>query len=170
MSWHSGDWANFSVTLASAIAAVAAAISAVQSSKSAKDSLNQQREAFLFERKRHLHEQLKADAAKANASVKNTAGKDWTFYQSANATYAIDSAKQTIKDASSGLFSHDVDKLKEYFKDQLCFEITSEMKEARNVPDGFLGSEKSFKETREVTRLWLDNLKFFDFIIEVDKK
>jgi len=153
----------------SAIAAGAAAIAAFQSGKSANESLRQQKEAFHFERKKHFMDLLKADAAKANSCVQNTKGMDWSFDQAANVTYAVDSAKQMIKDASSSLSDCEMKKLKEYFKDQLCYEIISEMNQAQNLPDGFLGSHKGFQESRETTRLWLDNLRFFEFIIEKDK-
>ncbi|MFV9686626.1 hypothetical protein ACNY67_07005 [Pantoea sp. KXB45] len=170
MSWHSGDWANFTVTLMSAAAAVAAAIAAFQSGKSANEALNQQKNAFHFERNRHFMDLLKADAAKANTCVQNTKGIDWSFEQAANVTYAVDSAKQMIKDASSVISEVELDKLKEFFKDQLCYEIMSEMRQAKNMPDGFLHSHKGFRESREVIHLWIDNLRFFGFITVVESK
>lgn len=112
----------------------------------------------------HLHNLLKSEAIKANESVKNTRGQDWTFLQVANATYAIDSAKQIIKSKSISYTEEEIEELKTFFLDQLCYEITSEMNEAHNMPDGFLDSHKGFRESRSVITLWLDNLRFFNFL------
>ncbi|AIX48884.1 hypothetical protein PSNIH1_00710 [Pantoea sp. PSNIH1] len=164
MSWHAEDWASFSITALSAVAAVFAARAAVTSGKSAKEALKQQKEAFQFERKRHFLDLIKADAEKANASVFNTKGMDWSFYQAANATHAIDSARKRILRADTNLSESDILELKSFFKEQLCFEITSEMKEGFNFTGGFTESEKSFRESRDITQLWISNLMFFGFI------
>jgi len=166
LSWHSGDWANFTVALFSAVAAISAAIAAHKSGKSAQESLEQQRNSFKFEQKKYIQDLLKADAAKANASVHNTKGMDWSFYQAANATLAIDSARQTISSASLTLSDCNTEELKVFFKEQLCFEITSEMNEGFNMPDGFIDSHKSFRESRDVFQLWIANLRFFGLISE----
>lgn len=166
MSWHSGDWANFVVALSSAVAAVSAAIAAHKSSKSALDSLEQQRNSFKFEQKKYIQDLLKADAAKANASVHNTKGMDWSFYQAANVTLAVDSARQAISNASLIFPDCNTDELKVFFKEQLNFEITSEMKEGFHMPDGFIDSQKSFKESRQIIQLWIANLKFFGLLSE----
>lgn len=101
---------------------------------------------------------------KANESVKNTKGQDWTFTQAANATYAIDAAKQIINSFDPQASPDDVEGYKLLFLDQLNYEITSEMNQAHNMPDGFLNSHKGFRESREIIRLWLDNLRFFNFL------
>ncbi|EGT4354728.1 hypothetical protein SNN68_003886 [Cronobacter sakazakii] len=164
MSWHHGDYIDLISAVGTAIAAGAAAYAAVQSRKSAKDSFIQQQKSFKFERERHLHDLLRAEAMKANESVKNTKGQDWTFFQAANATYAIDAAKQIINSFHPKPSSEDIERYKLLFLDQLNYEITSEMNQAHNMPDGFWHSHKGFRESSEIIRLWLDNLRFFNFL------
>jgi len=166
LSWHHGDYIDFFAAIGGVVSAGAAAYAAIQSRKSASDSYKQQKELFKFEKERHLHDLLKAEAIKANESVKNTQGQDWTFFQAANATYAIDSAKQLLKDINIQTPSDDIERFKLFFLDQLCYEITSEMNEAHNMPDGFLNSHKGFKESRDIIVIWMDNLRFFNFINE----
>lgn len=164
MSWHHGDYIDLISAVGTAIAAGAAAYAAVQSRKSANDSFIQQQRSFKFERERHFHDLLRAQAMKANESVKNTKGQDWTFTQAANATYAIDAAKQIINSFDPQASPDDVERYKLLFLDQLNYEITSEMNQGHNMPDGFLNSHKGFIESREIFRLWLDNLRFFNFL------
>lgn len=166
MSWHSGDWATFGVAFFSAIAAGSAALAAISSGRSAKEALKQQRNSFKFDKERHYLELLKSDALKANASVHNTAGMDWKFYQAANATYAMESARQTILGSAAFLNEEEIQRLKDFFKEQLCYEITSETKEGYNLADAFLESHKGFIDSREVIQLWLENLRFFYSIDE----
>lgn len=164
MSWHAEDWVTFSIAALSAVAAAFAAGAAVSSGKSAREALKQQKEAFHFERKRHFLSLIKADAEKANASVLNTKGMDWSFYQAANATHALESARKRILGAATTLSEHEILELKHFFKEQLSFEITSEMKDGFNFPDGFIESEKNFRESRDIVQIWISNLKFFGFI------
>ncbi|MEG3112135.1 hypothetical protein SC127_15525 [Pantoea sp. T14] len=168
MSWHHGDYIDFFAAIGGVVSAGAAAYAAIQSRKTAKDSFNQQKESLKFERERHLIELIKADASKANESVKNAQGQDWSFTQAANVTYAIDSAKQRIKESSFNMLPEEIKRFKTFFKDQLSHEITTEMKEAHNMPDAFLKSHKGFKESREIIQLWMDNLRFFDFLNETE--
>jgi len=164
LSWHHEDFIDLFAAIGGVVSAGAAAYAAIQSRKSANDSFKQQKELLRFEREMHLHNLLKSEAIKANESVKNTRGQDWTFLQVANATYAIDSAKQIIKSKSISYTEEEIEELKTFFLDQLCYEITSEMNEAHNMPDGFLDSHKGFRESRSVITLWLDNLRFFNFL------
>jgi len=164
LSWHHGDYIDFFAAIGGMVSAGAAAYAAIQSRKSANDSFTQQKELFRFEQERHLLDLLRSEASKANESVKNTIGQDWTFFQAANATYALDAAKQIIKGQSVQHTPDEVERYKLFFLDQLCYEITSEMNEAHNMPDGFLDSHKGFRESRQIIPLWLDNLRFFNFL------
>ncbi|WP_435929210.1 hypothetical protein [Dryocola sp. BD613] len=162
MSWHSGDWANFSVTLTSAIAAVAAAYSAFQSGKSAKQSLEYQKEARKFERERHLHELLRSDAFKANHSVKDSASDNWTFSQAANIGSSLDSARQRIVEASLYLDPEDVKTLKQFFKSQLSHEIKQELGNI-DLPDSLYQLQRKSLPFLEAITDWQVNKEFFEF-------
>lgn len=164
MSWHSGDWANFSITLTSAIAAVAAAYSAFESGRSAKTSLNYQRDAIKLEREKHLHELLGADASNASGNVRGLDSSAWSFSHIANILNAMKSARQRILEASYFLSDNEIDKLKSYFKSQLSHEINIVFNQI-DPPDCLFQPKGPIKLSQEAETLWSINKEFFGYIL-----
>ena len=159
MSWHSGDWANFSVTVSSAIASAAAAYAAIISLKTTKAALKSQQESSLLEREIHTRELLKADASRANSSLNGVSGNDWSFNQVANIVGAIDSARKTIINARTFI---NEEALKSYFKDQLAYEITREL-DQESPPDSIFRPNGEIHLSFHIFYLWSSNKDFFDY-------
>ena len=173
MSWHHGDYIDLVSAAGTLIAAVVAAYAASQSNKSAKESRLlqletriQQQELHKFEKEKHLYDLLKADAERANDNAKQGYPSELTFSQASNVAYALDSARNRIREFLNGNESLNADKYKRYFRQQLAEEVNAYFHEM--VPAS-LDRKNPSQAQIESQSLWIINRRYFNFSVCEDE-
>ena len=164
MSWHAGDWANFSVSIFSAISAAWSAYAAKKSNDATKENLALQRKTeeardkeakrnFILNTKLKLLDQLTYDARRANSFDTEREVDPWSPNSSVNIIYSIDSAKHKIKSWIKIHGDEDEKFFIEYFLDQLNYRIVKHLR-AKFMP-------RNLPNDREIFLIWYDNKIFF---------
>lgn len=150
----------------SAIAAwgsvIAAAVSLIVSIRSARA----QADMILFEREKHLYELLSADAKRANDNAKQGYPAELTFSQASNVAYALDSARNRIREFLIGKGKLSPDKYKRYFRQQLVEEVNAYFNDM--VPSSIDKKDPSQAQV-ESQSLWLINRRYFNFNVAEDE-
>ncbi|NKG29345.1 hypothetical protein FVB43_04735 [Erwinia rhapontici] len=127
MSWHSGDWANFSVAFTSAIASISAAIAAFKSKKTSDKALRYQKEIIASERKRNIEESLKNNARRANDAIGELWPEKWNFNHISSIANSMFSAKNDILNEINSLMEVEVKDLKKLYLNHLSEKIVWEI-------------------------------------------
>lgn len=164
MSWHHEDYLGLASAIGGVIAACAAAFAAIQSRISSKASLEQMQSNAAFERSRYLQDLLRSDANKVNGSINSDDSNDWTFNQIANITKAISSAKQRIIEISTLIDAAEVERFKEFFKNQISQEIMKELSE-EEPPSCIYKVKGDSSQGIQIYEIWSGNKEFFGFVM-----
>lgn len=152
MSWGANEW--------SAVGGIASAIAAFLSLLVAMTNAKSQKKSYIFERKKELKDNLFNLSRWANENDKHDSNGQWTAESTANITYAIDAAKQRIKDWTSGNEGSEKDYFIDYFRDFLSYRIVQEMYHPQ-PPDSILKVQNINGNENELYDLWFDNKEFF---------